>query len=227
MVKKIVLPVISILLFSYLGVNAQEAEPKETFKSKHQAGIRLGVWSNLGDTHPEGDTYESGFSFKTNINDASFYFEGYFDYRLSRYFMGGLSIGIVNRGSVTLALGSATDIGNILVYPMLLNLKFYPLASMNLKFQPYLTVGGGLYYGRRNVQLTTSYYYSEFEEESSTKFNYSLGGGFDWPIAHSIGLDLNIRYLPIEFSDDLVAVSDYSAFTIAVGIKYLYSSGKK
>ncbi len=110
---------------------------------------------------------------------------------------------------------------------MLIQAKLYPMASLKPKFQPYFTLGGGLYYARRNVQLTTATFTnSGFEQETATKLGYSIGGGFDWPIANSIGLDLNFRYMPIEFSDPIVTVNDYTAFTLALGVKYLYSSGK-
>jgi opacity protein-like surface antigen len=188
-------------------------------------GLRLGFWSNQGDKPPEGGS-SGDFSYRTHISNANFYFEGFAAYRLARPLMAELSIGIVNRGSVTLNEGNITDVGNLLVYPMLVHLKFYPLATLNARFQPYITAGGGLYYGRRNVQITTSYYYSGFAEESSTKFGYSLGGGVDWPLSQIIGLDLNVRYMPIKYSDPLVTVSDFSAFTVAVGVKYLYA-GKK
>ena len=201
--------------------------PAQTFGTKHQAGIRLGLWSNQGDTPPAGGS-SGDFSFRTSIADANFYFEAYGALRLFRQLMGELSFGIVNRGSVTLNELDLTDVGNLMVYPLLVRVKFYPLGGLDLKWQPYLSAGGGVFYGRRNVQFTTaSYYYSGFEEESSTKLSYALGGGVDWPIAQTIALDLDVKYMPIKYSNNLVAVSDYSAFTVAVGVKYLLFSGKK
>ena len=51
-----------------------------------------------------------------------------------------------------------------------------------------------------------------------------LGGGLDWPLASVIGLDLNVQYMPINFSNKLIGENDYSSLTITVGVKYLFSS---
>jgi outer membrane protein W len=193
------------------------------FSEKHQAGIRLGVWANNG----ESPTDSMGV-FETNFKDASFFFEGYFAYRLAPIVMLELSFGIVNRGSVTFREAGATNVGNVLVHPILLQLKLYPLASLATKFQPYLLAGGGLYYGHRSVQFTTSsdVYYYGLAEQSGTDFNYVLGGGVDWPLSATIGLEVGAKYMPIEFSKRLQTVRDYDAVAFTVGVKYLYSSKK-
>jgi len=229
LVKSVFVPLVLLaLLTGQSGMAAEEAplSPGELFNHKHQVGIRLGAWSNLGDTPPENGT--AGISsFKTTIGAGSFYFEGYAAFRLLRPVMGEISFGMVNRGSVTISEGLNTDIGNLMVYPIMAGIKLYPLSGMSLKLQPYVSAAGGVFYGRRNVQITTaSYYYSAFEEESATKLGYSISGGVDWPISSVIALELSTRYMPIEFSKNLVYVSNYSAFTVAVGIKYLYSSAK-
>ena len=226
--RLLALLILVVLLISQAELRAADTllSHRATFNHKHQAGIRLGMWSNLGDTHPEGGSYGTS-SYRTSISDGSFYFEGFGAFRVLRPLMAEVSFGMVNRGSVTINEGSSTDIGNLMVYPIMVGLKFYPLAGMSATLQPFLSVTGGVYYGRRNVQITTAwYYYSEFAEESATKLGYSISGGVDWPISSVIGLELSTRYMPIEFSKDLVSVSDYSAFTVAVGIKYLFSSVK-
>ena len=228
MVKRVLAPLVVLaLLTGQSGMAADEAplSPGESFFHKHQVGIRLGAWSNLGDTPPESGTAGTS-SFKTTIGSGSFYFEGYAAFRLLRPVMGEISFGMVNRGSVTINEGTNTDIGNLMVYPIMAGIKLYPLSAISLKLQPYVSAAGGVFYGRRNVQITTAFYYSEFAEESATKIGYSIGGGVDWPISSTIGLELSTRYMPIEFSKSLVSASDYSAFTVAVGIKYLYSSVK-
>lgn len=218
-----------LILLSSLAIAQDEEQapsPRDNFNHKHQVGVRLGVWSNLGDDPPESG--ENGdFSFATDIGSASFYAEVFFGYRLSSMIVGELSLGVVNRGTVALADSYGQDIGNLQIYPMLVHLKFYPLAAFSPKFTPYVSIGGGLYYGRRSVQFSTaSYYYPYFEEESDSKIGYAIGGGFDWPLNNIIALEANARYMPFEFSDGLVGVTDYSAFTVAVGVKYTYSSGK-
>ena len=206
-------------------VQAKQADADKylLFSEKHQAGIRLGVWANNGETPTD-----SAGIFETSFKDANFYFEGYFAYRLFSQAMLEFSLGIVNRGSVTFQEAGATNVGNVLVYPVLLQLKLYPLASLKAKLQPYLLAGGGLYYGRRSVQFTTSsdVYYYGLAEQSGTDFNYVLGGGLDWPIGATIGLEVGVKYMPIEFSKELQTIRDYDAVAFTVGVKYLYSSKK-
>lgn len=225
--------VISWLLgFMVLATAAQGAEPDTTlvesgFFNTHQVGIRLGGWANLGDSPPARDTAEI---FETNFHDASFFFEGYYAHRFTRALMGEFSVGIVNRGSVTFRVEDRTNVGNVILYSVLLQAKVYPLASTGWAVQPYVTGGGGLFYGRRSVQFSSSidyYYYPGLDEESATDFNYAFGGGFDWPVASQIGLDFNVKYLPIEFGDPLMTVKDYGALAISVGVKYLYSGSSK
>jgi outer membrane protein W len=215
-----------ILSYALLGLaipGTAQADDYPLFNEKHQAGIRLGVWANNG----ESPTDFVGIS-ETSFKDANFYFEGYFAYRLLPQAMLEFSLGIVNRGSVTFKEAGATNVGNVLVHPILLQLKLYPLASLKAKLQPYLLAGGGLYYGRRRVQFTTSsdVYYYGLVEQSGTDFNYVLGGGIDWPIATTIGLEVGVKYMPIEFSKKLQTIRDYDAVAFTVGVKYLYSSKK-
>ena len=198
---------------------------KNGFSSKHQLGIRLGVWQNRGDTPLEsgqlGASTESNF--KTNLKQSAFNFEGYFAYRLLSWAMVELSLGSVNRGSVTISEDNASDIGNLILYPILVQLKFYPLSTLTSGFQPFVIGGGGLYYGRRTVQFTNSSdYYANWQEESGTDFNYVIGGGVDWPVADILSLDLTVKYMPINFSKPLVTMQNYNAIAFSIGIKYLY-----
>ncbi len=222
--KRLVLLWVFTGLVSWNTVHAQERtqDNQKLFNSMHQAGFRLGVWGNQGGSPPEVDPL-----FETNFNDANFYFEGYFAYRLFPLAMLELSLGIVNRGSVTFIEGNTTNVGNVLVYPILLQLKFYPLSSMRPKFQPYLLAGGGLYYGRRSVQFTKlSTAYIGLKEQSGSNFSYVIGGGIDWPIGTSFGLEANVKYMPIKFSKGLQTVQDYDALAFTIGVKYLYLSKK-
>lgn len=203
--------------------------PVDLFLTQHQAGFRLGVWSNQGDLPPsEGDITSDGIVtgfFKTSINSASAYVEGYFGYRLNSRLVGELSLGTVNRGSVTLAdttgIYDASDVGNLMIYPILVQLKLYAPKIPNSNLHPFILAGGGIHYGRRNVQFSNSQnYYANWQEETATDFNYVIGGGFDWPIASSIGLDFTVKYMPINMS--LVVIDKYDALAFTVGVKYLY-----
>lgn len=210
-----------ILVSEGIAFAAEPTDNKQLlFNRSHQAGIRLGVWVNQGGSPPSEDTV---LNFETNFHNANFYFEGYFAYRLHSHFMMEFSVGIVNRGSVTFIEGNATNVGNVLVHPILLQLRFYPLSSLAPKVQPYLVGGGGLYYGRRSVQFTktSGVYYFGLDEQTGTSFNYTFGGGVDWPIGRTIGLEANLRYMSINFSKGLQTVRDYDALVFTIGVKYL------
>jgi outer membrane protein W len=208
------------------GEDAELEKLFQRFNNSHQAGIRIGVWSNQGGSPP---AVASDGSFETNFHDANFYFEGYFAVRLFTQAMLELSLGIVNRGSVTFIEGGVTNIGNVLVHPILVQFKFYPLSTFKARLQPYLVAGGGLYYGRRSVQFTrsSSIYYGGLSEQTGTSFNYTLGGGFDWLLGTTLGLEINVKYMSINFSKSLQTVRDYDALTFTIGIKYFYLPEKK
>ena len=227
--KYLVLLFFSFLIFSN-PISALETKNKKTHKMnrKHQIGIRLGGWINGGESPPAllTDTFNNPLM-KTSIKDGSFYFEGYYAYNLLPYTFMEFSLGIVNRGSVTIYDIYGTDIGNLLIYPILLQVKLYPLLSSDSKLQPFVGFGGGLYYGRRNVQFTNnSYSFYSLNEDSKTDFNYTLSGGVDWCLNNSIAFDMQLKYMPINFSKSLVTVNDFKAVSVTVGIKYLYATKK-
>jgi len=209
-------------------VHAEKAthDNHQFFNKAHQAGIRLGVWANNGESPPQRDSLGT---FETNFKGASFYFEGYFAYRLAPRVMLEFSAGVVNRGSVTFKESKTTNIGSVLVHPILLQVKLYPLALLETRFQPYFVAGGGLYYGRRSVQFTTSgdIYYYGLAEQSGTDFNYTFGGGIDWLASKTIGMEVGVKYMPIEFSRGLQTIRNYDALAFTVGVKYLYTSKKR
>jgi opacity protein-like surface antigen len=221
------------LVFSVsLAVQAQEETSPTSmdfFNSRHQVGVRLGVWGNLGDDPPNTDASVSN-PWETDFSSANFYIEGFVAYRFSRRLMGEFSLGLVNRGDATFVQffsgSTQTDVGNLLVYPILLRLKVYPFVGAFGSFQPYVTGGGGIYYARHSIQFTNSGFATFNNSDSETDFNYTLGGGFDYPIASVIGLELNASYFPIQFSNELATIDDYSGLQVTVGIKYLFDSTK-
>ncbi len=227
--SKLILALGLIFLPGFCTAGDTDNTEKELFRTRHQAGVRLGVWANQGELPPKSGDFtdaETGNvmgSFRTNINSASAYFEGYFGYRLSPYLMGELSLGTVNRGSVTLKDSTnASDIGNLIIYPILVQIKLYTPRFFGSSIHPFLMAGGGLYYGRRNVQFTNSQvYYANWQEENETDFNYVLGAGFDWPVAGTIAVDFMVKYMPINMP--LVAIDKHDALAFIVGVKYLYS----
>jgi len=215
--------ILSMILMGLGSVLASEqAETGPLFLRQNQGGIRLGVWAGQGDQPPVEGGDDDG-SFTTNIKKNAFYFEAFYAYRLNRRFLLEIAGGTTNRGSVTITSGGDSDIGNLVFYPITVQMRFYPTTSPLLGVYPFVTAGGGIYIGRRTVQFTnSSYYYSNWGEQSDIDFNYTVGGGLDWPLASSVGLDLAVKYMPVDFSKSLLTVNDYQALTITVGIKYLY-----
>ncbi len=57
-------------------------------------------------------------------------------------------------------------------------------------------------------------------------FYYSIGGGIDMPLASSLGLELNAKYMPINFSKSLIATEKYDGLSITIGFKYLFKYNK-
>ena len=217
----IVTIIISLIIIAPGSViKAEEAESDFIFKKQHQAGIRLGVWSNRGGTPP--DSSDDG-SFHSKVKEENVYFEAFYGYRLHSSFILEGSLGLVNRGSVTFTENEIENVGNLLIYSVLAKAKFYPLGSYSFKIQPYLMGGGGIYYARRSVQFTSNaYYYDQYGEKTATNFNYCFGGGIDFPISSIIGLEFNVKYLSIDFSDPLLSIRNYDALAFSIGVKYLY-----
>ena len=226
--KPFMVLLLTLLIATATAAAADRVETEPLFLRQNQAGIRLGVWASQGDQPPDSggisvEGQDAAGYFSTNIKENAFFFEAFYAYRLNSRFMLEIAGGTANRGSVTISNGNASDVGNLVLYPITVQGRFYPLTSPLLGVYPYATAGFGLYIGRRTVQFTNaSYYYSNWEEETGFDFDYTVGGGLDWPVASSVGLDLTVKYMPIEFSKSLVAVNDYEALTVTLGIKYLY-----
>lgn len=191
------------------------------FNTQNQAGIRVGVWRNRGEKPPAAG--ESGAStFKTDVGSGSFYFEAYFGYRIFPPAALEVSFGIVNRGDVTIRDQGKSYIGNLLVYPVQIRGKLYPLAYSSSSVQPFLMVGGGLYHGRNDIQFVSeNAQFDGFVGDSQTDFNAVFGAGCDWPLANNVGVDAAVSFMPISFSRGLFSVHKYDALTVTLGIKYL------
>lgn len=225
---KLIIAGVALLATLSAGAFAQDLDEgsKPSSGRTHQAGVRLGVWVNAGDDPPEFDVSPDGTAaLETNIKDVNAYFEGRFAYNVFSKAYLELSIGIVNRGSVTVQDGPFTDIGSLVLYPFLLQFKFYPLSPAS-RLQPYVAAGGGIYHGRQDIQFTTdNIYFASLNEDNETDINYVLSGGADWYLNNYLALDLNLKYMPINFSNDLVTIRDYEAVSVTIGITYAH--GKK
>lgn len=217
---KIVFMAIFLTILLVFGVTAEETKKE----SKYTVGVRLGGWSNQGDLplnlvyNPE----DSNDFVITDIKNGSFYIEGFFGLIVQRNLELEFSLGMSNRGDVTITENGLSDFGQLMVYPILIQAKFYPLTGSSSKIQPFIGGGGGLYYGRRNIQITQNFYYTlaQIEGETETDFNIVALGGFDYKLSETLALDFTTKYMPINFSDLLVGENDYSALTFTVGIKF-------
>ncbi|KAA3632032.1 MAG: hypothetical protein DWP97_11900 [Calditrichaeota bacterium] len=229
---------LTLLLIAVLSITStpfaddEETElPVNISNNSYYAGFRLGTWISSGDTPPPLlYSADSSEQILTDISDANFYAEGYFGYRLTSKLYTEISFGMSNRGTVEVRNFdyNTYDLNNLIVYPILLQLKVYPFGTATSKIQPFIAGGGGIYYGRNTVQLTNDYFYTYRIEqgESATDFNYTIAGGFDYLMSSTLSLELHARYAPIKFPDGLLTVEDYSATTITVGLKYRYNSKK-
>ncbi len=213
-----------LLVFIFGLSSFSVTEASQLTLKKHQAGLRLGVWSHQGGVIPASDT---AGTFRTNINKESFFLEGYYGYRIFPALVGEFSLSIVNRGSVTFEEAGTSNIGNLLVYSFLLHARCYPLVMVKSKVQPFVSIGGGIYYGRRSVQFSSNYYYAAYNEETGVNLNYSFGGGFEVQLSNSIALETGSRFMSVNFSKELMGIKDYDALAFWVGVKYLYQSEKK
>ncbi len=199
----------------------------ERYRKSHQAGVRLGVWSNTGDLPVSLDTSGST-RYRAFVNSTSFYAEVYLGIRLLPQGIVEIAAGLANRGDVTVESEGYVYYGNISLYPISVRLKVYPLGGTQAPFQPYVMAGGGLHIGKNNIQFSDDYY-AEYVERSVTDFNLVFGGGVDWPLSSKIALDAQAVYMPSTFSKELFGSSDYSGVAITVGVKYLLPTlrGKK
>lgn len=210
-----------------LMAEEEQESMHELFNRQNQLGLRLGGWIGMGDKVPSTLELDGG-QVETDINGGSFYLEGYYAYRVSALLAGEFSFGFATRGDVITtyptSLGDIRDIGSLNVYPILVQLKLYAPFTFSRRIQMYVSGGGGVYYGRNSIQITNeSYYATGYRESSDTDLNFVFGGGLEYILMSQFALDANVKYMPITFGDTLLGVEDWSATTITVGVKYLFT----
>ena len=184
------------------------------------AGGRIGVWSNTGDIAITGDSAELEFS------NSSIYAEFFYAYRLWRPVALEFNLAIYSRGDVEYLRDSTlgTIVSSVNLYPIMVSAKIYPLykferAPIHFFIQP----GIGLVIGTQNIIDYDQYYdYGYGSSETRAKITYTLGGGFDWPVADQIALTLSGRYVPVSFGKALARLNDYSGWTLTLGIGYIF-----
>ena len=187
------------------------------FLEKDFIGGRLGVWTNTGADDAGLDSVSLDFS------SSSVYGEFFYAYRLARPLAIELSLGLYSRGEVKYIRVNDTYIGSVNLYPLLVGAKLYPLStitkgSFHLNVQP----GVGLVYGKQDVISYGYTGYALLSEQSRAKFIYFLGVGADWALSYQIGLTASFKYMPVEFGKPLAELDDYSGWTLAFGVGYIF-----
>ena len=205
---------------------AKASEYHDSFASRNQVGVRLGGWVNNGDTIPESFNFSGGL-FESKIHKGSFYFEGFYAHRVFNQLLLEFSLGVSNRGSVTIQQGNLSDVGNLMIYPVLIHARLYPFGFVDSRLQPFATFGGGLYYARQTIQFTNDYFDATYREKSASDFGLSFGAGVDWLLGSNLALEFYGRYSPIHFAKSLLTARDFDSVSLTVGFKYFYKSQEK
>lgn len=229
--KRVAAMVLAALLLAGIGsvvANEEKPESGPLFSRQNQAGVRLGMWSHGGGDIPDSipitiNGEASDGYVMTNLKSGSFYLEGFYLWRLGSKIAVEFAGGTINRGSVTVNdAAGRSDVGDLILYPATIQAKLFPF-RIGSKIHPWLSAGIGMFIGRRTVQFSDSQFNdSNWEQQTEVDFTYVLSAGFDLPLADQIGLDFQVKYLPISFDKTLLTIHDYKAIAVTVGIKYLY-----
>lgn len=214
-----------ILSVLTVGANALEISRPADFYKKHFAGGRIGAYSNTSGELPQQDA-----GFLHDFSSSSIYAEFFYAYRLARPLAAELSIGIFSRGDASY-ISLADTAGNfvsdaisnpVIMYPIWFSLKIYPLYKFDMPVHLFIQPGVGLIFGRHDIIDYITYSTYAVATESRAKFAYLLAAGVDYPISQRLALTAGFKYLPADFGKPLARVEDYTGWTLAVGIGYLF-----
>lgn len=215
----IMLITVMLMPGSAAGLDKQPADPLIAAQYS-MVGIRLGAWvSNQGAPLVEDITVG------TNMPNAGFYTELFFDYRVVPVFMLEGSLGIASRGDAVIEYAGDPNryIGTINLYQALAQIKFSPLAGRSRSFLPFIVGGGGVAWGRQSIDYivaNSNYYNPDVVNRTEAAFMAVIGGGIDFPLAEQVGLNIAVKYHPITFNNPLVGVKDYSGTAVSMGVAY-------
>lgn len=214
------LPVIAALIVMAGHARAVEKEPADKLLAAKysMAGLRLGMWVDQGEAGPV-----SGATFHAELTDAGFYTEFFLDYRLIRQLMLEISMGIASRGDAVIVYADDSLFGTINLYPLLVQMKVLPLAGKSRQLNPFLIGGGGVVWGRQNIEIIYSsdlFYDPDAANRTEYDFIGVLGGGVDIALSEQLGLNITAKYHPITFGNTLVGVKEYTGIAVSVGIAY-------
>jgi hypothetical protein len=217
-----VLGLLLLLTFMAVAVKAEDKRPDDLLLDARysMAGLRLGFWADMSDTKPIQD-----YSIEADLPNAGFYTEIYLDYRLVKPLFLEMSMGIASRGDVVIHYAGDSYIGTIILYPILMQLKFSPLEGRTRSFHPFVLAGGGFVWGRQSIDIisfgsSSSYYNPDIVAKTETDFIGVVGGGLDLALSEQLGLTAAAKYQPIKFVNNLAGVREYTGMSISVGVSY-------
>jgi hypothetical protein len=216
-----VLGLVLLLSLATTAVKAADKRPDDLLLDARysMAGLRLGFWADMTDTQPIQD-----YNLEADLPNAGFYTEIYLDYRLIKPLFLEMSMGIASRGDVVIHYADDSYIGTIVLYPILMQLKFSPLEGRTRSIHPFVVAGGGFVWGRQSIDIISfgsdPYYNPDIVAKTETDFIGVVGGGFDLALSEQLGLTSAVKYMPIKFVNNLAGVREYTGMSISVGVSY-------
>ncbi len=207
--------------FAFAPADAVEMT-KTGYAYSNYIGARFGAWVFTAD-----EKVTEGVTQPVELSSGTVYAEFFYSHRIHPLLAAELSIGFFSQGDIVYNVASNQYYTAAKLYPIMITAKFYPFgAKKGMSAFPYLRAGGGLAYGTRD-QINYDYIgYDYFIEDSEAKFTYAVGAGFDWPVSSQIGLNLDYKYIPIDFGKPLAGFEKYSGWQLTIGVGYIFQSRK-
>lgn len=218
---------VGLFIICLLGLSSIRAEERlsaaEGATDYHMVGLRLGGWADQG-----GDIVNEDIN--ADLTDVGFYTEIFYDHRLLPTLFMEFSLSVASRGDAVIEREGNRYIGTINVYTVLVQAKYAPFAGKLGKWSPFILAGGGVAFGKQNVDFVSGDYidYNDYYDAQSSQVDLIgvLGGGVDIALSRHIGLNLISKYHPVKFGEELAGVRDFSGLSVSVGLTYfLYKKG--
>jgi hypothetical protein len=213
------LTVLLLTISASIG-GAQENQPTDKLIEGQYSmvGLRLGFWADMGK-----DDLTPDVSVDADLPDAGFYTEFFIDYRLLKPLMLEISAGIASRGDIVIRESDDRYIGTINLYPLLLQLKLMPLVGHWRTIQPFVLGGGGVVWGRQNIEFISSadpYFNPDITTRTEADFVGVVGGGFEIALSEQLGMNITSKYHPVEFGSSIGGVRDFTGLSFSIGVAY-------
>ncbi len=205
----------AVVVLCVLSLSSHTASYAGDLLSRTQAGGRLGVWINTGETGA-GQT-PTGFT--QDFSNANLYAELFMSLPLSSRFRFEGALGVSNRSDINYNRASDEFTGSANLYPLQGLLRLYPFARKELfGLCPYVSAGGGFVFGSQRVTGASSVFGTT---KSAVDINYIFGAGIDIPISSNMALGAAAKYHNVYFGGDgFLGLRDYSGVDITFGLSY-------